>query len=122
VRATLPRLHRESLLPLLAAIAYLAVAMTACPVALPERGSGAESAHSVASHDGSPDGSPSLTAPCECGCEHVTGSVGFGKRLEPGIAPEPPPPLARASASICEVASRLPDAPIFREAPVPIPA
>jgi hypothetical protein len=110
VRSWLSSVSRSSLLPLFAAVAYLAAALTTCP------------AVTVADHPGhGGDGTAlSITAPCECGCEQVAGSVGFGKRVEPGLAPEPPAPLARARTVIDEVVARLPDAPIFREAPVPI--
>jgi hypothetical protein len=112
VRSRLLSVSHRSLLPLLAAVAYLAAALTTCP------------AVTVADHPGhGGDGtSLSITAPCDCGCEQVAGSVGFGKRVEPGLAPEPPAPLARARTMSTEVAAQLPDAPIFREAPVPIAA
>jgi hypothetical protein len=121
LRTSLSHFAPNAALPLIVAAAYFTVAMTPCP---PNPVSGADAPHTDHAVESAPvavDDSTSLVAPCPCGCDPHKSGLGSGKR-EPGLAFAMPamPLLTRPFGD--ETPSRLADAPVFMDSPIPIAA
>src|SRR2546426_2297911 len=104
---------------LIAAAAYLIIAMAPCPVA-PASHSRDADPDSVHDARAEPGPSPSLVAPCLCGCDHSGATSGVAKRVDTVLPSVPPPPTGWVQPLSCEISARLPDAPISVDSPVPI--
>src|SRR5258705_3649733 len=100
---------RHTVLALIAASAYSAVASAPCPV-MPMPRSAAAHAEHAASAGAAEDDVPSLVAPCHCGCEPRTSGLGSGKR-DPGLPPALPQLAPIAHPFDDETPAWLPDAP-----------
>jgi hypothetical protein len=122
------RISRRAALPLIAAVAYLTVATAPCPATPADAAASGAShsvvVHSMASHSAASahSDSPSFAAPCLCGCDHQDSGLGSAKRDDPGLRIATPTLPRAAHAFACEVAQRLPDAPISVASPIPIAA
>ena len=111
---------KRAALSAVTAIAYLILAVTPCapaPEFLPD-----PSSHEHAAEHAAIDDSVALTAPCLCGCEHSSATIGIAKSGEALLPREPEPMLGRADAQPCDPLQRIPDAPISVASPVPIAA
>jgi hypothetical protein len=118
-RAALRSISGRETFAAIAAAAYVSVAMAPCPPGSVQPPDSPHSQHAVKSDRAAAEDSPSLAAPCRCGCEpHKSG---LGKR-EPGLAFAMPPLPALARSFDSEIAARLPDAPIFVSSRIPIAA
>jgi hypothetical protein len=121
LRASWSQFASTAALPLIVALAYLALVVAPCPPILLPPLDAPHAHHAVNSYLATAEDSPSLVGPCPCGCEPHKSGLGSGKR-EPALAFAMPTLPAFAPFFDDETAARLPDAPVSVDSPIPIVA